>query len=425
MRVLFLANLYPWPLDNGAIQRVYHLLAHFSTRHAVTLVCQRRGGSAGLGPSPLDSLCERVIVVDNESVLDKPGGPYGLWRPLPERLWDLVNPGRLPLIRRFWHPEMVAALTELRQTADYDMVWAERPPLAEMAREAGWPCILVDLTDLESEAVGRVLEQGGPYATRPLHWVDWWRLQRYERELTTRFAHVAVCKADDCAVVGNDAHVTVVPNGVAAQPAVDPAKGAPNHLLFVGTMGYDPNVDAAVWFASDVLPEIRKRRPDVVFSIVGKEPAPMVQRLHDGQSILVHGTVPEMAPYYEQAGVVVAPIRLGAGTRLKILEALVLGKALVATTTAIEGMDLRPGVDVEIADDPAGLANACLRLMDDEARRISLGTAGRARALERYEWTAIAQTAERAVLQAIERHRTTTPTPNASASVVPPRVTRS
>jgi glycosyltransferase involved in cell wall biosynthesis len=91
---------------------------------------------------------------------------------------------------------------------------------------------------------------------------------------------------------------------------------------------------------------------------------------------------------------------------LKILEALVLGKPLVATTTAIEGLDVRPGVDLDVADDPAGLANACVRLMEDDAHRQSLTIAGRARALERYEWTSIGQTAERALLQAAERRRT-------------------
>lgn len=414
MRVLFLSNLFPWPLDNGAVQRVYHLLEYLGARHRVTLVAQRRDGDAGLGTTPVHSLCERVIVVDNSDVLERTSGPYGLWRPLPERLRDAVTPGRHPLIARWWDDALVRTLAELRRTADYDVVWAERPPLAEMAREAGWPSILVDLTDLESEAVARALEQGGPYATRPLHWVDWRRLRRYEQELSTRFAHVAVCKEDDRAVLGNDAHVTVVPNGMAARPAVDPTRGSPRLLLFVGTMGYDPNVDAAVWFASEVLPEIRRQRPDVTLSIVGKEPAEAVRRLHDGQSVLVHGGVPDVTPYYEQAGVVVAPIRLGAGTRLKILEALVLGKPLVATTIAIEGLDLRPGVDLEIADDPAGLARACLRLIDDDAHRQRLAIAGRARVLERYEWTQIGQVAERALLQAAERQRT-------AVEAIPPR----
>lgn len=406
MRVLFLSNLFPWPLDNGAIQRVYHLLEYLAARHRVTLVAQRRDGDAGLGTTPVHALCERVIVADNSAVLGRSGGPYGLWRPLPSRVRDVVAPGRHPLIARWWDDDLVRALAELRRTADYEVVWAERPPLAEMAREAGWPSILVDLADLESEAVGRALEQGGRYPTRPLHWVDWRRLRRYERELTTRFAHVAVCKEDDRAVVGNDVHVTVVPNGVAARPALDPTKGSPRHLLFVGTMGYDPNVDAVLWFVSEVLPEIRTRRPDVMLSIVGKEPAEAVRRLHDGQTVLVHGGVPDVMPYYEQAGVVVAPIRLGSGTRLKILEALIFGKPLVATTMAIEGLDLRPGVDLEIADDPGGLANACVRLMEDEAYRQSLTIAGRARALERYEWTRIGQMAERALLQAAERRRT-------------------
>jgi glycosyltransferase involved in cell wall biosynthesis len=117
--------------------------------------------------------------------------------------------------------------------------------------------------------------------------------------------------------------------------------------------------------------------------------------LHDGSTCVVHGLVPDVTPYFEQAAVVVAPIRQGSGTRLKVLEALGRGKAVVATSVAAEGLDLRPGVDLEIADDPEAFARACAHLLADPAARRELGATGRRRVLERYRWEDIGAMAEK------------------------------
>jgi glycosyltransferase involved in cell wall biosynthesis len=150
------------------------------------------------------------------------------------------------------------------------------------------------------------------------------------------------------------------------------------------------------------MPGIQGQLSDACLSVVGKEAESDIRQLHDGQACFVHGHVPDVTPYYESAGLVIAPIRLGSGTRLKILEALMLGKALVASSVAIEGLDLRPGIDLEVADTPSSFANACLELMRDERRRHRLGQAGRERVLERYEWVRIGGLANAVVAQTAE-----------------------
>jgi glycosyltransferase involved in cell wall biosynthesis len=271
------------------------------------------------------------------------------------------------------------------------VVWALRAPLAEMALEAGWPAsrILVDLVDLESEAVGRALAPLGWYAKRPLHNLDLKRLERYERSLPARFGHVVVCKSDDRTVLGTPPNASVVPNGVNLQPAVDSSHADANEMLFVGSMGYDPNADAVKWFMRDIMPEILRQHPPARLAVVGKEVGADVQRLHDGHSCIIHGAVPEVAPFYAAAGLVVVPIRLGAGTRLKVLEALMLGKPIVATRMAVEGIDITSGEHYEAADSEADFARICVELMRDATRRQRLAEAGRQRVIELYQWSRI------------------------------------
>jgi polysaccharide biosynthesis protein PslH len=398
LSMLFLAESYPWPLDNGSVQRIYYLLESFAARYRLTLIAQRRGGADGAERTPLHDRGVRILPFDNTDLLARPEGPYGIWRPLGQRLRDLVSPGDLPVnIRRWWSDALVARLRDLRQAEAFDVVWAGRANLAEMAQRAGFTNIVVDQPDLDSEAIGRGLATLGSYASAALNRVEVRRIQQYERSMPARFAHVTVCKREDKTFLGDQPNVTVVPNGVPVREALDPAGEHANEILFVGTLGYDPNVDAVKFFTREVMPEILRQQPDARLSIVGKEPPADVQQLHDGRSIIVHGPVPEVAPYYQSAGVVIAPIRFGAGTRLKVLEALMLGRAVVATTMAIEGLDLRAGTDLEVADTPEAFARACIALMRDERRRRQLASVGRQRALDLYTWSRIGEVADAAV----------------------------
>jgi hypothetical protein len=133
---------------------------------------------------------------------------------------------------------------------------------------------------------------------------------------------------DDREFLNNHPNVSVVRNGVSAQAATDPEMSRAKEMLFVGTMGYEPNADAVKYFMREVMPGIRGQESDACLSVVGKEAESDIRQLHDGQACIVHGQVPDVTPHYQSAGLVIAPIRLGAGTRLKILEALMFGSLL-------------------------------------------------------------------------------------------------
>ena len=402
VKILFVSNSYPWPLDNGAVQRSFYLADTLARHFQVTLVAQTGLNVEDAPRTPLHDLCEGFHAVNIQPILERRSGPYGLWRTPAEQLRTFI-PGQLPgFISRWWSPETVTLLERLDRTTKFDLVWCERAPVAEAARSAGCRSILVDLPDMESQAMEREITSLGKYRLRPIHALELKKLRRYERQLPERYAHVTVCKEDDRHFLGTQqTNVSVVPNGVKVEPAADRERAEPGELLFVGSMGYYPNIDAVVGFAHTALPLIRASRADVRLRVVGKEPAHVVRALHDGLTIDVTGPVPDIRPYYDSASVVVAPIQSGAGTRIKILEALMFGKAVVATPTAIEGLDLSPGVDLEVAGSPDAFAAACLRLLNNPQLRVAMGDSGRNRVLSQYSWQQIGRSALEAVDQVI------------------------
>jgi glycosyltransferase involved in cell wall biosynthesis len=158
-------------------------------------------------------------------------------------------------------------------------------------------------------------------------------------------------------------------------------------VAFVATMGWAPNVDAAVWLAQDIWPTILARVPQARLLLVGKDPAPAVLALAD-DTIEVTGTVDDVRPYLARARVVVAPLRAGGGTRLKIMEALDFGRPLVATTVGCEGMEDLIGRGVVVADTAPGLAGTIAELLLDPAGAAALGRAGHDAVAADHTWDA-------------------------------------
>ncbi len=397
MDLLFVAHCHPWPLDNGTAQRVYHLAEGLAERHRVTLVTLRQEGTAQAGAAfPLRDRCAGVIEISLGSRCGVAQQRLALWAPATARVRALVGSPLPAIIRRGAAPELLPILRALRREVPFDAVWAERSFIAELVRRAGFQRIVVDVDEIESRSLRRLLAQYPRYASKPLHYAEWAKLHTYERLLPHRFWRLVVCKDADRRFFGGASdRVFVVPNGTVIPRAALSQAVERCELLFVGTLVYQPNIDAVRYFHHAVLPQLQRLFPEARFVIVGKGRSPAVMALHDGMRCIVASSVPDTTPFYEHAALVVVPLRLGGGTRLKVLEALAHGKAVVSTSVGTEGLDLRPGVDIEIADDPAAFAAVCARLLGDPAGRARLGQSGRARVLARYQWSAIAEEAAR------------------------------
>jgi glycosyltransferase involved in cell wall biosynthesis len=180
----------------------------------------------------------------------------------------------------------------------------------------------------------------------------------------------------------------VVPNGVdtdAFQEISQPQQVA-DRIIFTGTMDYYPNIDAVCYFARECWPLIRAQVPTATWQIVGKEPPPEVQDLAKLPGVSVTGAVPDTKPYLAAAAVAIAPLLIGSGTRLKILEALAMGKAVVSTSLGCEGLAVVSGKHLIVADQPAALAQSIVDLLRNAEQRTALGRAGRALVETEYSW---------------------------------------
>jgi glycosyltransferase involved in cell wall biosynthesis len=217
---------------------------------------------------------------------------------------------------------------------------------------------------------------------------------RYERRALTRFHHIlAVSEHDRQQMLEMDpgCEITVVPTGVDVQkfPVAPPSLITPPRIVFTGSMDWEPNVDAVEYFCAQIWPRILAQYPHALFQIVGRNPFAKVQRLAS-ESVQVTGTVPSVTDYLRDAAVVVVPLRIGGGTRLKIYEAMAMGKALVSTSIGAEGLTFQDGRDLLLADDASSFADAILLLLRDAAVRRKFELAAVELAAQ-YDWSIVAR----------------------------------
>jgi glycosyltransferase involved in cell wall biosynthesis len=185
--------------------------------------------------------------------------------------------------------------------------------------------------------------------------------------------------------------ITVVPTGVDTKKyaVAPPASATPPRIVFTGSMDWEPNLDAVAYFCQDIFPRVLAESPSAVFQIVGRNPHPRVRQLAS-EHVQVTGTVPSVAEYLRDATLVIVPLRIGGGTRLKIFEAMAMGKAVISTSIGAEGLDVQSGRDLILADDPTAFTEAILSLLRDAALRQKYEQAA-ARLAAQYDWSNIVQ----------------------------------
>jgi glycosyltransferase involved in cell wall biosynthesis len=393
--VLFLAKLFPWPLNFGARQRVFHLARGIAAAHEVSVV------ALDAEPSPADkaeflarSACERVTVVPRGAVGRDASGATSFVARAAGKMQSLDARLRSPLppfVREAWSDALMITLERIRADGAFDIVYATQSWMAEHARAAGFPRIVVDVDDLVSHMSRQRAASSGWHRRKPIELFDAAKDARYERSLPRRFTIVVVAKAEDrdFFAAADRERVTVVPNGITLPAAPSPEPALANTLLFVGTLGYGPNIDAATWFATEILPLIWKENPDVRFNVAGYGSAGALADVLRDPRCAVYESPADLAPLYDSAAVVVTPVRIGGGTRIKILEALGRGRAVVSTSFGAEGLGLRGGIDLEYADTPGEFAARCVELLRSRERRRALAAAGRASVAAKFDWVSI------------------------------------
>lgn len=393
-RLLFLTPQLPYPPHQGTALRNFGLIEGLAKRgHEVTLVSFIEATQTLSSESPLTAAYCRVLTVTAPR------------RGMARRIRDLVA-GYPDMARRLWSEDMRRALRDLLSQERFDAIHVEGiemapylPVLRELAGLQG-TLLIYDAHNAEYALQRRIFSQDARTPSR-LHaaaysWVQAGRLRRFETATCRGVDHVLACSEADADALRRLPHrtpITVVRNAIStAEYYPDdftPADLPHPALVFTGKMDFRPNVDAALWFADAILPAIRQSISDAHFVIVGKHPHPRLDRLRGWPGVLFTGFVPDIQTYLLAADVYVAPLRMGSGTRFKLLEAMAMGRAVVSTRLGAEGLDVADGDHLLLADAADGFAEAVVALLQDEERRRAIGERGAALVRVRYDWSAV------------------------------------
>ncbi len=397
MRVLFVSLSVPYPPGNGQRMRNWSLVQTlFEEGHEVTLVsfaepremasdgeCLRRtcrdvrfvplpvsavNGSATYGTRLRAFLC---------------GLPYGVWR--------------------FRSAAINQGLRELLMERKFDVVICDDIyQIANLPRCGSLP-VLLNKHDITHVIFQRYLA----HETNPMKfgygWAEYRKLRRWEAQACGDVAVVWACSQNDRTLLralSPKARVTVVPN------AIDAARYAPQEepsgktILYFGAMDWYPNQDAVGFFISAVLPELQELVPGVKFIVAGRDPSEEFRRKFAAiPEVEFTGTVPDMRAEISRAAVCVVPLRIGSGTRLKILEAAAMARPIVSTRIGAEGLDFVDGKEILLADEPMQFAQAVADLLADPARRRALGLTARRRVEEQYSFAVLRRAVRKALAE--------------------------
>ena len=388
MRILWVKMGGLWPLNTGGRLRSFHILSELSRRHRVVVLTTH-----GPGDDPGELArhlprCQQVVSVPY--TMPKHGSArfaLALLRswlsPLPVDLWKW----RVPALR--------AKASRLVETREVDLCVADFLfAVANLPLGGPAPIVLFE-HNVEHLIWKRLCQTETRAWRRALLELEWRKMRRCEARACTRAGlTVAVSDVDRALLAAHapEARIVTVPTGVdTAYFTQNGTPESPAQLVFTGSMDWFPNEDAVLYFIDAVLPRIRLNIPEVSLTVVGRNPRPRVLMAAEKAGVRITGTVDDIRPYVAEAAVYVVPLRVGGGTRLKIFEALAMGKAVVATTVGAEGLPLIPGKHYLRADDPVDFAHAVVSLLMDPDRRRALGIAGRQLVEEQYSWALVAR----------------------------------
>ena len=395
---------YPTPLNGGQL-RVDRLVAGLIEDFDIVFICQT--------PVPAEELSagwrfgqrvRRIITAPAPGVLPTDGHWGSVSSSIVATLQTAL-PGRPPRVFDWsWSRPLIDESRKLFSELRFDAVWASRTWMAEMARAAGATKVLVDVDDFQGKLRLDEFGRAGFYARKPLHWIQLHHLKRYERRLLTRFPAVAAVKPDDLSLLddASSPRVHVIPNGVDIPAKVCRGDGS-SDLLFVGDLSYEPNVEALADLATVIFPAIQSAKPDARLIVAGRKPlAEKLVGLLNRPGIVVHESPASLDEFYARAALFVAPLSIGGGTSIKVLESLAYALPTVASSVAARGLGLRHGEHLLIADSPAASIEACLDLLRNRDRATLMGARGRDEVSRRFSWQSIGAIARSAVHQLVD-----------------------
>jgi len=385
VRILFLTPDVPLPADQGAKLRTIGLIRAAARFHQVDVISfARPEQAAGDGAVALADICREVRLVD----VPPP-------RPIARRAVSLLFDPLPDLAHRLESDQYRSALWEHLTHESYHVIQIEgleMMPFLGTAHAGGKRASVVYDAHNAEMSLQRTIFQAELRNPRRLHGglyslTQWSKLGTYERVMMNEAdAVIAVSEPDAMKLRGRKVEPQIIPNGVDTTAiAFREPRAQADTLLFIGTLDYRPNADAARWLVDDIFPRIRQSRPDARLRLVGRGSDRFSAPGVDGI-----GYVDDVSAEVERADVLVAPLRMGGGARFKVLEGMAAGLPVAATPFGLQGIDAKPNRDALVAEDAAGFAATAIRLLEDAPLRAQLAHAARKLVEQRYDWSVIA-----------------------------------
>ncbi len=387
MRILWLKTELLHPVDKGGKIRSYHLLKQLKTNHQITYLTLDDGAAPPDAVASASEYCDELIRIPHATREKFSAGFYA------ELAANMAS--SLPYaIRKYKSMQMTRAIEEVENR--FDVVICDfLAPAVNLPAKLQTPVVLFQ-HNVEAEIWRRHYEvQSNAVKKRYLYW-QWRKMQKFERVACRRMDRVVAVSEADSQMMERDydlEKVYDIPTGVDVdffRPGTA-ASARPNSLVFTGSMDWLPNEDAINYFTQQILPLIKNAVPDVSITVVGRNPSRSLQELGKREpSITVTGRVDDVRPYMEKAAAYVVPLRIGGGTRLKIYEALAMEKPTISTTVGAEGLDIKNGEHILLADTPSDFANAVVRVFREPGFAQQLGANAAQTVRERFSWHKVA-----------------------------------
>ncbi|MFO7535129.1 MAG: glycosyltransferase family 4 protein [Kiritimatiellia bacterium] len=389
MKLLIACPALPVPVDSGGAVRLFSLIRQLSRHAEVDLVGLDDGTTPAEALATLRPYCRRVEII------------------IPKRKAILLQPFQVaskmlkgePFVTKYCDgAEVRRSLRQVASRERYDIIQLEQTRMAGLATalspELGAKTVL-STYDVASDQYRRMFECERNLARKIKLLLTWLPMRKWEAARAAVFDKVLAVSERDRQLLrtrNSSLDVAVIPNGVdTAQCKPIPRGNRKENILIVGSLDYQPNRDAAIDFHRRVFPLVRNELPGCALTIVGRQPPPSIRALHRPPDVTLCANVPKIEPYHRDALVSVAALRSGGGSRIKILESLAFGTPVVSTSIGCEGLDVRHGRDILVADEPAEFARHIVELMRDPLRWQSLSASGRELVRTRYDWERIGE----------------------------------
>jgi len=392
MRILVITTKSPYPLYEGRALRTYNLLRQVAKKHEILLLTFVQTPEELEGVAHMRTFCSHVDAVPLH--LETGKGTLVL-----DLLRELFSAAPLHAVK-YRSRSMREKMRALVSSGTIDLVHLDMLHLGDyLDLCAGKPVVLVE-HNVESVLLRRRVENTSNPLIKLYLFYQYLKLRAYEAQLCRRVNHVVAVSELDAKLIGELAgisNVTSISNGVdTAYFRASEGRRRPNSLVFVGGLTWFPNQDAIRYFCVQVLPRVAAEIPDVSLTVVGKNPREInIPEVAENPRVRLTGLVEDVRPHISEATAYVVPLRIGGGTRLKILDALAMGKPLISTSVGCEGLDVVAGEHLLTADTADAFAREIVRVLHDPELGRRLGAAGRELVERKYEWNVIGQELDR------------------------------